>query len=103
MPIPPRLPRRLVAMLTLEHSGGFRAFVRVRRALSSLRIATGNTRHTHAESAKRPNASQPRRRSRTHFAALHVHGFAAESSAAYLPDSDGHTMANTKGHESSIR
>jgi hypothetical protein len=31
-----------------------------------------------AERAKRPNASQPRRRSHTHFAALHTHGFAAE-------------------------
>ena len=38
-------------------------------------------RQTHvpkAECAKRPNASQPRRRSRTHFAALHTHGFTAE-------------------------
>ena len=38
-------------------------------------------RQTHvpkAECAKRPNASQPRRRSRTDFAALHTHGFTAE-------------------------
>ena len=50
----------------------------LRRSLSSQRIATGKTRDTHAECAKRPNASQPRRRSGTHFAALHTHGFAAE-------------------------
>ena len=31
-----------------------------------------------AECTKRPNASQPRRHSRTHFTALHGHGFAAE-------------------------
>jgi hypothetical protein len=51
----------------------------LRRSLPSHRIATGETRHTHAECAKRPNASPPRRRGRTHFAALHTHGLAAES------------------------
>ena len=37
-------------------------------------------RHTRpkAECTKRPNAWRPRRRSRTHFAALHAHGFATE-------------------------
>ena len=49
------------------------------RSLPSQRIATGETRHAHAGCAKSTNASQPRRRSRTHFAALHAHGFAAES------------------------
>jgi hypothetical protein len=38
----------------------------------------GHTRPK-AECTKRPNASQPRRHSRTHFTALHGHGFAAES------------------------
>jgi hypothetical protein len=51
----------------------------LRRSLPSQRIATGQTRDAHAECAKRPNASQPRRRSGTHFAALHTNGFAAES------------------------
>ena len=51
----------------------------LRRSLSSQQIATGETRHAHAECTKRPNASQPRRRSRTHFAAMHTHGFVAES------------------------
>jgi hypothetical protein len=53
----------------------------LRRSLPSRRIATGETRHwhTHAECTKRPNASQPRRHSRTHFTALRGHGFAAES------------------------
>ena len=37
----------------------------------------GHTRPK-AECTKRPNASQPRRHSRTHFTALHGHGFAAE-------------------------
>ena len=50
----------------------------LRRSLPSQRIATGQTRDTHAECAKRPNASQPRRRSRTHFTAMHTHGFATE-------------------------
>jgi hypothetical protein len=50
----------------------------LRRSLPSQRIATGQTRNTHAECAKRPNASQPRRRSRTHFTAMHTHGFATE-------------------------
>ena len=51
----------------------------LRRSLPSQRIATGQARDAHAECAKRPNASQPRRRSGTHFAALHTNGFAAES------------------------
>ena len=59
--------------------GRFSRLCPLRRSLSSLRIATGQTRHTHAECTKHPNASQPRRRSRTHFVALHTHGFAAES------------------------
>ena len=50
----------------------------LRRSLPSQRIATGQTRDAHAECAKRPNASQPRRRSGTHFAAVHTNGFAAE-------------------------
>ena len=50
----------------------------LRRSLPSQRIPTGQTRHTHAECTNRPKASQPRRRSRTQFAALHAHGFAAE-------------------------
>ena len=51
----------------------------LRRSLPSQRIAPGQTRHTHAECTKRPNASQPRHRGRTHFAALHTHDLAAES------------------------
>jgi len=51
----------------------------LRRSLPSQRIAPGQTRHTHAECVKRTNASQPRRRGRTHFAALHTHDLAAES------------------------
>ena len=51
----------------------------LRRSLPSQRIPTGQTRDTHAQCAKRPSASQPRRRSGTHFAALHTNGFAAES------------------------
>jgi hypothetical protein len=51
----------------------------LRRSLPSQRIAPGQTRHTHAECVKSTNASQPRRRDRTHFAALHTHDLAAES------------------------
>jgi hypothetical protein len=51
----------------------------LRRSLPSQRIAPGQTRHTHAECTKRPNASRPRRRGRAHFAALHTHDLAAES------------------------
>ena len=51
----------------------------LRRSLPSQRIAPGQTRHTHAECTKRPNASQPRRCGRTHFVALHTHELAAES------------------------
>jgi hypothetical protein len=36
-------------------------------------------RTAHAECAKRPSASPPRRRSRAHFAAMQMHGFAAEN------------------------
>ena len=36
-------------------------------------------RTAHAECAKRPSASPPRRRSRAHFAAMQTHGFAAEN------------------------
>ena len=75
----------------------------LRRSLPSQRIATGETRHAHAECTKRPNSSQPRRRSRTHSAALHAHGFAAESRpripAVFRRPSNG----NTKSPESSIR
>ena len=51
----------------------------LRRSLPSQRIATGEARHTHAECVKSTNPSQPRRCSRTHFAALHTHDLAAES------------------------
>ena len=51
----------------------------LRRSPPSQRIATGEARHTHAECVKSTNPSQPRRRSRTHFAALHTHDLAAES------------------------
>jgi hypothetical protein len=51
----------------------------LRRSLPSQRIAPGQTRHTHAECVNSTNASQPRRRGRTHFAALHTHDLAAES------------------------
>jgi hypothetical protein len=50
----------------------------LRRSLSSQRIATGQKRHTDAECTKCPNASHPRCRRRTHFAALPAYGFAAE-------------------------
>jgi hypothetical protein len=50
----------------------------LRRSLSSHRIATGQKRHTDAECTKCPNASHPRCRRRTHFAALPAYGFAAE-------------------------
>ena len=71
---PLRAPRRSTSTTV-----GVRAPCPLRRSLPSQRIATGETRHAHAGCAKSTNASQPRRRSRTHFAALHAHGFAAES------------------------
>ena len=48
-------------------------------SLSGKRIAPSLMRTAHAECAKRPSASPPRRRSRAHFAAMQTHGFVAES------------------------
>ncbi len=73
--------RRLVAVLALERSDGARAFVRFAGRFLANGSHPAKVRQAHvpkAERTKRPNASQPRRRSRTQFAALHVHGFTAE-------------------------
>ena len=73
--------RRLVAVLALERSDGARAFVRFAGRFLANGSPPAKVRQTQvpkAERTKRPNASQPRRRSRTHFVALHMHGFAAE-------------------------
>ena len=73
--------RRLVAVLALERSDGARAFVRFAGRFLANGSHPPKVRQTHvpkAERTKRPNASPSHRRSRTQFAALHVHGFAAE-------------------------
>ena len=73
--------RRLVAVLALERSDGARAFVRFAGRFLANGSHPAKMRQAHvpkAERTKRPSASQPRRRSRTHFTALHMHGFAAE-------------------------
>jgi hypothetical protein len=73
--------RRLVAVLALERSDGARAFVRFAGRFLANGSSPAKVRQAHvpkAERTKRPNASQPRRRSRTHFVELHMHGFAAE-------------------------
>ena len=73
--------RRLVAVLALERSDGARAFVRFAGRFLANGSHPAKMRQAHvpkAERTKRPNASQPRRRSRTQFAALHAHGFTAE-------------------------
>ena len=73
--------RRLVAVLALERSDGARACVRFAGRFLANGSPPAKVRQTQvpkAERTKRPNASQPRRRSRTHFVALHMHGFAAE-------------------------
>ena len=77
-----RLKRPLATTRRNADAGMFGLYSRLcplRRSLPSRRIAPGQTRHTHAECVKSTNASQPRRRGRTHFAALHTHDLAAES------------------------
>ena len=74
--------RRLVAVLALERSDGARAFVRFAgRFLANGSPPAKVLRQAHvpkAERTKRPSASPSHRGSRTQFAALHAHGFAAE-------------------------
>jgi hypothetical protein len=73
--------RRLVAVLALECSDGARAFVRFAGRFLANGSPPAKMRQAHvpkAERTKRPSASPSNRRSRTQFAALHVHGFAAE-------------------------
>ena len=74
--------RRLVAVMALECSDGARAFVRFAGRFLADGSHPAKMRQTHvpkAERTKRPSASHPRCHSRPHFAALHTHGFAAES------------------------
>jgi len=73
--------RRLVAVLALECSDGARTFVRFAGRFLANGSPPAKVRQTQvpkAERTKRPSASPSNRRSRTQFAALHVHGFAAE-------------------------
>ena len=73
--------RRLVAVLALERSDGARAFVRFAGRFLANGSHPAKMRQAHvpkAERTKRPSASPFNRRSRTQFAALHAHGFAAE-------------------------
>jgi hypothetical protein len=73
--------RRLVAVLALERSDGARTFVRFAGRFLANGSHPAKMRQAHvpkAERTKRPSASPSNRRSRTQFAALHVHGFAAE-------------------------
>ena len=73
--------RRLVAVLALERSDGARAFVRFAGRFLANGSPPAKVRQAHvpkAERTKRPSASPSRRGSRTQFAALHAHGFAAE-------------------------
>ena len=73
--------RRLVAVLALECSDGARAFVRFAGRFLANGSPPAKVRQAHvpkAERTKRPSASPSHRGSRTQFAALHAHGFAAE-------------------------